>query len=105
MAGLLVDDQLVDGIQPTLDEFFLREVWSRPGFELAADAWVVTDGAGAIVAYGQARLGPRRRRVVGRRPARHGARHRRLLGRIEARAAELLAGVDSPRFRHSISAR
>ena len=97
VAGLLVDDQLVDGIQPTLDEFFLREVWNRPDFDLAADAWVVTDDAGTIVAYGQARRGEPD--VVASWGVVHPEQRGRGIGsalfdRIEARATELLAGVD-----------
>ena len=97
VAGLLVDDQLADGIQPTLDESFLRQVWSRPDFDLAADAWVVTDDAGTIVAYGQARR--EEPDLVGSWGVVHPEQRGRGIGsalfdRIEARAAELLAGVD-----------
>ena len=34
VAGLLLDDQVADGVEPTLDAHFLRQVWSRPGFDL-----------------------------------------------------------------------
>ena len=108
VAALLVDDQLVDGVEPTLDKSFLRPVWSRPDFDLGADAWVVTDEAGTIVAYGQARLDEPD--LVGSWGVVHPEQRGRGIGtalfdRIEARAAELLAGVDSPRFRHALNAR
>ncbi len=108
VAGVLVDDQLADGIEPTLDESFLRQVWSRPDFNLAADAWVVTDDTGTIVAYGQVRLDEPD--LVGSWGVVNPEQRRRGIGssvfdQIEARAAELLAGSASPRFRHAINAR
>jgi mycothiol synthase len=82
-------------------------VWSRTGFDLSADAWVVTDGAGTIVAYGQVRL--EEPDVVGSWGVVHPDHRGRGIGpklfdRIEARAFELLAGATSPRFRHAINA-
>jgi ribosomal protein S18 acetylase RimI-like enzyme len=41
------------GFQPTLDAAFVRDLWSLPVFDIATDAWVVTDAAGTVVAYGQ----------------------------------------------------
>ena len=106
MGDVLLADQRADGVQPTLDASFVRQVWSRPDFELAADAWVVTDAAGAIVAYGQASL--EEPGVVGSWGVVHPEHRRRGIGsslfdRIEGRAALLLAGASAPRFRHSIS--
>ena len=108
VAEVLLDDQRVDGVETTLDGFFLRQVWSRPGFELASDAWVVTDVAGRIIGYGQATrdepdtveswavVHPEYRgRGIGSS----------LFDQLESRAAALLAGVPSPRFRNSINAR
>ena len=108
VAAVLIADQLADGVtEPVLDAYFIRQVWSRPGFDLAADAWVVTDVAGVIVAYGQAKQ--EEPDVVGSWGVVH-PDHRGLgigpvlFDRIEARAAELLAGIPAPRFRHSINA-
>ncbi|HET9672828.1 MAG TPA: GNAT family N-acetyltransferase [Actinomycetota bacterium] len=91
----------------TLGVDFVREVWSRPGFDLAADAWVVTDGTGAAVAYGQVRR--EEPEVVGSwgvvQPKHRGRGiGSALLDRIETRAAEVLRGVPSGRLRHSIAA-
>ncbi len=55
VADVLIADQREQAAVPTLDADFVRQVWSRPGFDLASDAWVVTERAGAIVAYGQVR--------------------------------------------------
>ena len=93
-------------MEPTLDAYFVRRVWSRPDFDLGADAWVVTHDAGAIVAYGQASLEDPD--VVGSWGVVHPEHRDRGIGsalfdRIEDRAAERLEGAPSPRFRHSIS--
>jgi mycothiol synthase len=107
VADVLIADQLEDAEVPVLDADFIRQVWSRTGFDLAADAWVVTDVAAAIVAYGQIRR--EEPDVVESWGVVH-PEHRglgvgsTLFDRIEARAADLLAGVSSPRFRHAINA-
>jgi mycothiol synthase len=107
VADVLLAEQREDGVDPVLDAHFVREVWGRPGFDLAADAWVVTDDAGTIVAYGQTQR--EEPGVVGSWGVVHPAHRGRGIGtgvleRIEGRAAELLDGVPSPRFRHSVSA-
>jgi mycothiol synthase len=107
VADVHLADQRADGVEPTLDAYFIRQVWSRPGIDLATDAWVVTDADGAIVAYGQAVqdepgivgswgvvLPSHRGRGIGTA----------LFDRIEERAADLLAGAAQPLFRHSINA-
>jgi mycothiol synthase len=108
VAEVLLDDQRVDGVETTLDGFFLRQVWNRPDFDLGGDAWVVTDGAGRIVAYGQAtRDEPD---IVESWGVVHPEYRGRGIGsslfdQIERRAVDHLAGVPSPRFRNSINAR
>ena len=108
VADVLAAEQLANGaMEAALDADFMRQVWSRTGFDLTTDAWIVTDPAGTIVAYGQIEreepdlieswgvVHPEYRgRGVGSS----------LLDRIEARASELLDGVPSPRFRHAITA-
>ena len=106
VADVLVADQLDVAGQPVLGADFIREVWSRTGFDLAADAWVVTDGAPTVVAYGQVRR--EEPDVVGSWGVVHPEHRQRGIGsllfdRIEARASELLVGVPSPRFRNAIN--
>jgi mycothiol synthase len=107
VADVLIADQREDAVDPVLDADFIRQVWSRTDFELDADAWVVTDGAGTIVAYGQVRR--EEPEVVGSWGVVHPEHRGRGIGsslfdRIEARASDLLAGVPSPRFRHAVNA-
>ena len=54
VAGLLIADDLHDGHESVLGAGFVRDEWSRPGFELVTDAWVVVHRGGAVVGYGQA---------------------------------------------------
>jgi mycothiol synthase len=108
VADVLVAEQLASGAtEAALDADFIRQVWSRTGFDLAADAWVVTDGAGAIIAYGQ--VDPEEPDLIESWGVVH-PEHRglgigsSLLDRIETRAGDLLDGVASARFRHAITA-
>ena len=100
-------DDLDDAGEVVLDADFVREGWSRPGFDLSADAWVVLEGGTGFVAYGQVtRDGPD---LVGSwgvaLPTHRGhGIGSSLLDRIEERASRLLPGTPAPRFRHSINA-
>jgi mycothiol synthase len=107
VADVLIAEDLDGAGQIVLDADFLRNRWRSAGFDLATDAWVVVDQAGAIVAYGHAmRDGPN---VVESLGVVHPAHRGRGLGsalfdRIEGRAAQMLAGRANARFRHAINA-
>ena len=56
VADVFIAEDPGDSGQIVLDADFLRDEWSRAGFDLATDAWVVADPAGVIVGYVQAML-------------------------------------------------
>jgi mycothiol synthase len=107
VAIVLVAGELHDAGHSVLDADFLQDQWSRVGFDLGTDAWVVVHGEDAIVAYGQARR--EEAAVVESWAVVHPGHRGRgigawLLARIQQRASELLTGVPSARFRHAINA-
>jgi mycothiol synthase len=98
---------LADAGQTVLDADFLRDEWSRAGFDLATDAWVVVDDEGTVIAYAQVlRDEPSIVEGWGVVHPKHRGRGigASLMNRIEQRAHELVAGLSSVRFRHAIDA-
>ena len=107
VVAVLLADQRADEVEPTIDAHFLRQVWSRSSFDLASDGWVAVDVSRSIVAYGQ--IGREDGDGVWSWGVVHPEHRGRGIGsalfdRIETRASTVLAGVASPRFRHSINA-
>jgi len=107
VAEVFAADDIDDVGEVVLDADFIGGAWSRSGFDLATDAWVVVDDAGTIVAYAHAmRDGPD---VVDSWGIVHPAHRGQglgldLLDRIEERAGQLLAGVPDAKFRQSVNA-
>jgi mycothiol synthase len=107
IGDLFVAERRADPLAPVLDTGFVLEVWTRTGFDLATDAWAVTDPSGALVGYGQVRF--EEEDAIGSWGLVHPDHRGRgigaaLLDRIEARAVELAAGRAGVRFRHAVNA-
>jgi mycothiol synthase len=107
VAAVLAAADVEAGGTSVLDADFLRDEWTRAGFDLATDAWVVTGPDAAIVAYGETML--EEPGVVESWGVVHPEHRGRgigdtLLGRIERRAAEQLAGSEPSKFRHAVNA-
>jgi mycothiol synthase len=104
VSEVLVAGDLADTRESVLEADFLRDEWSRPDFDLAADAWVVVDRGDAIVGYGQVRR--EQPDVVESWGVVHPDHRGRgigawLLDRLQRRAPELLAGQPAARFWHA----
>ena len=100
-------DAIVEVLAGVLEADFIRSDWTRAGFDPERDAWVVTDPAGVVVAYGLAVPdGPGAVESWGAvHPDRQGQGiGAAVLERIERRSAELLAGAPGGTFRHVIDA-
>jgi len=107
VADILIADQLAEGGPVVLDAGFVRDEWSRAGFSLAANAWVVTDGAGTIAGYVQATAEePGTIDCWGTVHPRHRGRGigTALVGVTQERAARLAGGLPSGRLRHVVNA-
>ncbi|HEX2294172.1 MAG TPA: GNAT family N-acetyltransferase [Actinomycetota bacterium] len=94
------------GGDAALDADFLRESWSRAGFDLATDAWVVLDDAGETVAYAETML--EEPGLVEAWGVVHPAQRGRgigtaLLDLTEDRASELLRDAEGARLRHAVN--
>lgn len=105
VGDVFVADALHDDGQVVLDADFLRNEWSRVGFDLATDAWVVADDAGKIVGYAQAMLEEPNVEAWGVVHPGHRGRGigSSLLDRVEERASELMAALPAPRLRFVIN--
>lgn len=106
VADVLIADELDKAGQIVLGVDFVRAEWSRAGFDLATDAWVVADGAGVIAGYVQAR--PEESSLVECWGVVHPGHRGRGIGSVlldltEERASGLLAGLGSGRLRHAIN--
>jgi GNAT superfamily N-acetyltransferase len=100
VADVLIADELDGAGQIVLGTDFLRDEWSPVGVDLAADAWVVTGGAQAILAYVQA-MREEPALVAAWGVVHPGHRGRgigsALVDLTEERASRLLAGLPSGR--------
>jgi mycothiol synthase len=107
VGGVVVADELHDCGETTLGENFVRQEWSRADFDLAADAWVAIDDAGAIVGYAQA--APVEPDLVDSWGVVHPGHRGRGIGsalvdRIKERAPHLIEEPETLRLRHAVNA-
>lgn len=106
VAAVVIADELDNAGQVVLGADFVEAESSRVG-DLATDAWMAVDGAGAIVGYAQVVLEEAdAARSWGVVHPEHKGRGigTALLERIETRAPELVADASTLRFRHAINA-
>jgi mycothiol synthase len=107
VAEALIADELAEDGPVVLGAGFVRDEWSRAGFNLATDAWVVAGGAGTIAGYVQAMAGePGTTDCWGVVHPRHRGRGigAALVSLTQERAIRLADGLPSARLRHVINA-
>ena len=107
VAEALIADELAEDGPVVLGAGFVRDEWSRAGFNLATDAWVVADGAGTIAGYVQAMAEePGTTDCWGVVHPRHRGRGigAALVSLTQERAIRLADGLPSARLRHVIDA-
>ena len=107
VAEVLIADEAAEGGPVVLGAGFVRDEWSRSGFDLSTDAWVAAGDGGTIVGYVQAMAEePGTIDCWGVVHPRHRGRGigAALVARTQERATRPAAGPPAARLRHVINA-